>query len=343
MDKNNSKRSTPKLAALGLLTFIALIAGVAIFRSDAAKAVSTTTVLVGQKTDGTAADQYNPASVTITLGDTVSFTRFAGSHDATSAVVPAGASAFASPSPMVAGAPFAVTPTATGIYTFYCSIHSNPTEATLANVDANIAAGRMVGKIVVTAPAATATPTSTPATATATPTATATGTATPTATATATATPTATATGTATPTATATGTATPTATATGTATPTATATGTATPTATATGTATATPTATATGTATPTATATGTATPTATATATPTPTPLTLTSKEQCKKDGWKAFNNPAFKNQGACVSFIEAHRDDRDDDDDDNHHGHHDGQDKDNNDNNNGRRGSDD
>ena len=281
MDKNNSKRSTPKLAALGLLTFIALIAGAAIFRSDAAKAVSTTTVLVGQKTDGTAADQYNPASVTITLGDTVSFTRFAGSHDATSAVVPAGASAFASPSPMVAGAPFAVTPTATGIYTFYCSIHSNPTEATLANVDANIAAGRMVGKIVVTAPAATATPTSTPATATATPTATATGTATPTATAT--------------------------------------------------------------GTATPTATATGTATPTATATATPTPTPLTLTSKEQCKKDGWKAFNNPAFKNQGACVSFIEAHRDDRDDDDDDNHHGHHDGQDKDNNDNNNGRRGSDD
>lgn len=271
MDKNNSKRSTPKLAALGLLTFIALIAGVAIFRSDAAKAVSTTTVLVGQKTDGTAADQYNPASVTITLGDTVSFTRFAGSHDATSAVVPAGASAFASPSPMVAGAPFAVTPTATGIYTFYCSIHSNPTEATLANIDANIAAGRMVGKIVVTAPAATATPTSTstPATATATSTATAT----------------------------------------------------------------------ATGTATPTATATGTATPTATATATP----LTLTSKEQCKKDGWKAFNNPAFKNQGACVSFIEAHRDDRDDDDDDNHHGHHDGQDKDNNDNNNGRRGRDD
>ena len=67
--------------------------------------------------------------------------------------------------------------------------------------------------------------------------------------------------------------------------------------------------------------------------------PLTLTSKEQCKKDGWKAFSNPAFKNQGACVSFIEAHRDDRDDDDDDNHHGHHDGQDN----NNHGRRGSDD
>jgi hypothetical protein len=29
------------------------------------------------------------------------------------------------------------------------------------------------------------------------------------------------------------------------------------------------------------------------------------TSKDQCKKDGWKAFNNPAFKNQGDCISFV--------------------------------------
>lgn len=29
------------------------------------------------------------------------------------------------------------------------------------------------------------------------------------------------------------------------------------------------------------------------------------TSKDQCKKDGWKAFNNPAFKNQGLCVSYF--------------------------------------
>ena len=28
------------------------------------------------------------------------------------------------------------------------------------------------------------------------------------------------------------------------------------------------------------------------------------TSKDQCKKDGWKTFNNPSFKNQGDCVSF---------------------------------------
>jgi len=29
------------------------------------------------------------------------------------------------------------------------------------------------------------------------------------------------------------------------------------------------------------------------------------TTKDQCKNDGWKSFNNPTFKNQGACVSFV--------------------------------------
>ncbi len=29
------------------------------------------------------------------------------------------------------------------------------------------------------------------------------------------------------------------------------------------------------------------------------------TSKDQCKKSGWMAFNNPSFKNQGDCVSFV--------------------------------------
>jgi hypothetical protein len=31
------------------------------------------------------------------------------------------------------------------------------------------------------------------------------------------------------------------------------------------------------------------------------------TSKDQCKDDGWKSFNNPAFENQGNCVSFFES------------------------------------
>ena len=36
----------------------------------------------------------------------------------------------------------------------------------------------------------------------------------------------------------------------------------------------------------------------------PAPT-TTPTSKDQCKNGGWKTFTNPAFKNQGDCVSFV--------------------------------------
>jgi hypothetical protein len=32
------------------------------------------------------------------------------------------------------------------------------------------------------------------------------------------------------------------------------------------------------------------------------------TSKEQCKKGGWKNFGT-TFKNQGQCVSFVEAEK----------------------------------
>lgn len=50
------------------------------------------------------------------------------------------------------------------------------------------------------------------------------------------------------------------------------------------------------------------------------PIPPVLTSptnKNQCKKDGWKTFNNPVFKNQGQCIKFVENLRDNHDDDDD--------------------------
>ena len=29
------------------------------------------------------------------------------------------------------------------------------------------------------------------------------------------------------------------------------------------------------------------------------------TTTAACKNGGWKTFNNPAFKNQGDCVSFV--------------------------------------
>ena len=35
------------------------------------------------------------------------------------------------------------------------------------------------------------------------------------------------------------------------------------------------------------------------------PAPVTPKSKDDCKNGGWKNFTNPAFKNQGDCVSFV--------------------------------------
>lgn len=32
------------------------------------------------------------------------------------------------------------------------------------------------------------------------------------------------------------------------------------------------------------------------------------TAKDQCKHGGWRKFDNPAFKNQGQCVSYVEHH-----------------------------------
>ena len=31
------------------------------------------------------------------------------------------------------------------------------------------------------------------------------------------------------------------------------------------------------------------------------------TDKNECKKDGWKIFDNPSFKNQGDCVSYVQS------------------------------------
>jgi hypothetical protein len=33
----------------------------------------------------------------------------------------------------------------------------------------------------------------------------------------------------------------------------------------------------------------------------------TPTDKNQCKDDGWKTFDNPSFKNQGDCVSYVQS------------------------------------
>lgn len=38
------------------------------------------------------------------------------------------------------------------------------------------------------------------------------------------------------------------------------------------------------------------------------PLPVTVpTNKDQCKNGGWMTFSNPSFKNQGQCVSYVQA------------------------------------
>jgi plastocyanin len=133
-----------------------------------------------------------PATTTITLGDTVTWTN---NHANVPHTVTATSGATFN-SPLAVGASFSFTPTAAGTISYNCTIH--PTT--------------MTGSIVVQqAGTPTTTPTATP-TATATATTTTSATATPTATGTATQTPTATATGSATPTRTSTPTAAATAT-----------------------------------------------------------------------------------------------------------------------------------
>jgi hypothetical protein len=46
------------------------------------------------------------------------------------------------------------------------------------------------------------------------------------------------------------------------------------------------------------------------------------TNKDQCKNGGWKTFNNPTFRNQGQCVSFVENHHDNDNNEHDNNDHG---------------------
>jgi hypothetical protein len=86
--------------------------------------------------------------------------------------------------------------------------------------------------------------------------------------------------------------------------------------------------------------------PTGVITATPTPTTTTTTTtttgsappltKQSCKHDGWRAFTNPRFKNQGQCVRFVnqQHHNNDR-------HHNHHDQNDDNQGNNNQGNNGN--
>src|SRR3990172_3123798 len=140
------------------IALLAAIAGLTLVGGDSASAVNTT-VIVGQTNGGGAngVHQYNAASITTTAGDTVTWASAPDGrrHDVTSAVVPGGEAAFTSGDldSDMPPATFARALNTAGTYTYSCTFHATAADATLANIDANIAAGLMVGKVVVNAAA----------------------------------------------------------------------------------------------------------------------------------------------------------------------------------------------
>jgi plastocyanin len=164
------RRRNAARAALAIGVF-ALVAVAAIATSRPAGA-ATATVSVGE-----GGNHFAPNSITVAVGDTVTWNWASGFHSVTEAGGSFDSGAHGSP-----GSPFSMTFNSAGEIYYYCSVHATAADAN----DAGIDAGKMVGEIVVQAQTG-GTPTATAsATATATQTATQAPTATPTASRTAT-------------------------------------------------------------------------------------------------------------------------------------------------------------
>lgn len=120
---------------------------------------ATTTVIVGQTNGGgpTDVNQYNPAAITIQQNDQVTWNSAPDDkfHDVTSyAELTPGTPQWQSPL-LRSSTPdntHSHTFSTSGTFTYYCSLHSTRDEAAPAVVDANIAAGMMVGKVTVNPP-----------------------------------------------------------------------------------------------------------------------------------------------------------------------------------------------
>ena len=146
--------------AWSLVRFLALaVVVLTVFGRSAtpADAATTVIVMVGQTSGGTtAADRYNLASITINVGDTVRWNWFSGSHDVQSYI--GSFSSGARGGMNNSSSTYSVTFPTAGIYTYYCDEHGGPSDAEPARIDERIAAGKMVGKIVVVAGAGDTTP-----------------------------------------------------------------------------------------------------------------------------------------------------------------------------------------
>jgi plastocyanin len=133
------------LALAALIVAMTLLALLPVSRGDAA----TRNVNVGQKSDGSGAFAFNPAIQSAIVGDTVHFAWFSGIHfiksyDESPPGTPVWQGGFS-----MTGDSLDHSFPAAGVYTYYCSLHALRDAASPANIDASIAGGQMVGKIIV--------------------------------------------------------------------------------------------------------------------------------------------------------------------------------------------------
>ena len=132
-------------AIAALIAAMTMLALLPVSRGDAA----TRNINVAQKYDGSAAYLFNPAIQSAIAGDTVHFAWFSGTHFIKSYdESPPGTALWQGGFSMPGDSLDHVFP-APGIYTYYCSLHAPRDAAAPANIDASIASGQMVGKVIV--------------------------------------------------------------------------------------------------------------------------------------------------------------------------------------------------
>lgn len=146
MERNAANAWRLRRPRLGLLAATALLS-VLFFATLTPTSAATTAVKVGQDSSGAAAQQFNPASITIIAGDTVRWEWFDGAHDVQGYNVP-GLSSGARGGIDTPGETYSFTFSTAGTYTYYCDEHAGPGDADPAKIDDNLAT-KMVGKITV--------------------------------------------------------------------------------------------------------------------------------------------------------------------------------------------------
>ncbi|MBI5949502.1 MAG: WxL domain-containing protein [Chloroflexi bacterium] len=141
------KRGTAAWLPLLALPLLVIVAGIGMFRGQTTAGAATITVVVGQNSGGTnGVDRYNPADITITTGDTVTWNSAPDGrqHDVTEQ-----SGAWASPLLRSSGTnTWSRTFPTAGTYLYYCSLHSDPAEAAAMSFNTT-----MVGRITVNPPA----------------------------------------------------------------------------------------------------------------------------------------------------------------------------------------------